>query len=220
MRQADYTAAQALIEECLAVQRELGDRAGLASSLGNLGLVASDLGDFARARVLQEECLAIKREVGDRRGIAITWSTSATSRRSRALSGQAGQVFGESLAEFRSLGDTRAEAQVLNNLALLASDQGDHRAAASLFRQGLVIQDQLGHRWGIAWSLEGLARASLELAEVDRALHLWSSAERLRAEIGARCHPVSAPSWTSTSLPLAPPSRSRTSIGFGKKAAR
>jgi hypothetical protein len=50
--------------------RELGDRAGIANSLNNLGNVACELGDFASARILHEECLVIDRELGDKWGIA------------------------------------------------------------------------------------------------------------------------------------------------------
>ena len=39
--QGDYPAARALYEESLAIGRELGDRSGIAGSLGNLGNVAS-----------------------------------------------------------------------------------------------------------------------------------------------------------------------------------
>src|SRR5208282_1687155 len=67
--QGDYPAARALEEESLAIRRELGDRSGIAGSLGNLGNVASGQGDYPAARALYEGSLAIRRELGDRIGI-------------------------------------------------------------------------------------------------------------------------------------------------------
>ena len=55
--QGDYPAARARHEESLAIWRQLGDRRGIAASLGNLGTVACDQGDLASARALHEESL-------------------------------------------------------------------------------------------------------------------------------------------------------------------
>jgi hypothetical protein len=43
-QQGDYAAARALDEESLAIQRQSGDRKGIAASLNNPGLVARDQG--------------------------------------------------------------------------------------------------------------------------------------------------------------------------------
>ena len=67
--QGDYPAARALLEESLAIRRELGDRWGIARALSNLGNVALNQGDYPAARALLEESLAIRRELGDRSGI-------------------------------------------------------------------------------------------------------------------------------------------------------
>src|SRR5207237_4890675 len=45
--QSDYASGRALLEESLAIGRELGDRTGIARSLNNLGIVAYHQGDYA-----------------------------------------------------------------------------------------------------------------------------------------------------------------------------
>ena len=52
-------------EQQLAIVREIGDRRGEGSALGNLGLAYRELGEPARARVLLEQALAIGREIED-----------------------------------------------------------------------------------------------------------------------------------------------------------
>ncbi len=69
--EGDYVSSRALLEECLAIARELGDRLGIAFALNGLGNVGAEQGDYPGARVLYEESLTIRRELGDRRGIAI-----------------------------------------------------------------------------------------------------------------------------------------------------
>ena len=70
--QEDHGAAQALLEESLAIFRELGNKRGIAYSLWSLGNVVHQQGDNGAAQALWEESLAIFRELDNKRGIA--WS--------------------------------------------------------------------------------------------------------------------------------------------------
>lgn len=67
----------------LAIAREIGDRSGEGSALGNLGLAYSNLGDARGAIGYHEQALAIAREIGDAVGAASTSFNLA-----RLLSGQ------------------------------------------------------------------------------------------------------------------------------------
>src|SRR5205823_4754594 len=66
-QQGDLRAARALLEEGLAISRELGDKFMMLWSLSNLGNVAHLEGDLGAARALLEESLAIARELGEKR---------------------------------------------------------------------------------------------------------------------------------------------------------
>jgi tetratricopeptide (TPR) repeat protein len=72
--QTDFEAASALVESALSIQRELGDRPGIAFSLLNLGMLARARGDHALARQLLEEGVATAREGGDRWVLALSLS--------------------------------------------------------------------------------------------------------------------------------------------------
>ena len=50
--------------------REIGDRQGEQTSLGNLGLIAEIMGDLDEAERLLKESLSITREIGNRHGEA------------------------------------------------------------------------------------------------------------------------------------------------------
>ena len=64
--QGDYEAARALLEESLAIFRELGDKRGIAWSLIGLAEVAQAQGDPEKARALLEEA----RPIGQGRTLA------------------------------------------------------------------------------------------------------------------------------------------------------
>ena len=62
--------ALALNEESLSLYEGLGDKAGMALALINLGDVARERGDEDRAVALYNEALTLHRELGNERGMA------------------------------------------------------------------------------------------------------------------------------------------------------
>jgi hypothetical protein len=79
----------ALYEECLALQRALGDMWGTASALINLGNVAYQQVDHGRAAPLLEEALLLGRNIGARALVAggmecLAWVAAARGQPHRA----------------------------------------------------------------------------------------------------------------------------------------
>ena len=68
----DRTAALAAYDQALRLYRAAGDRAGEASTLGNIGGVYRRLGEPQRALEYYGQALPIQREVGNRAGEAVT----------------------------------------------------------------------------------------------------------------------------------------------------
>ncbi|MBQ0994934.1 tetratricopeptide repeat protein, partial [Micromonospora sp. H61] len=85
---------QALVyyEQALPIRREIGDRAGEAVTLNNIGGVYAGLGDRQRALVYYEQALPIRREIGDRAGEAASRYNIATIHRA---AGNLDQAIGE-----------------------------------------------------------------------------------------------------------------------------
>ncbi len=52
----------------LSLCREIGDRLGEGNTLGNIGIVYDELGQYQEALAYYEQALAIAQEIGDRRG--------------------------------------------------------------------------------------------------------------------------------------------------------
>jgi predicted ATPase/class 3 adenylate cyclase len=188
-RQGDFAAAKSLHEEALIIQRSLGDRRGIASSLSNLGIVAREQNDNATAKALYEESLALRRELGDQWGIGAALNNLGLVVLHDGDYPAAKALYGESLKVFRDLGNRQATASPLSNLGLVLYQQGDYAGARTLYQESLGIFWELRDRWGIALSLEGLAYVALALARPIQATRLWGGAERLREEIGCPLPP-------------------------------
>jgi predicted ATPase len=184
--QGDCERASALHLECLALRRRLGDRAGTAASLGNLGNVRRRQGDFAGAAALHEESLAIKRELGDKPGIAASLINLGVVAEQRGDGARAAALCEESLALKREVGDTWGVAAALNNLGSIASQLGDYPRAEKLHEESLALKRALGDKLGMIYSLNNLAGMARSQGDYERAAALFAESLLLSREMGAR----------------------------------
>ena len=184
--QTDYRAARALLEQSLAISRELGAHGDIARALNSLGNVAIEQGDYPAARALYEESLAIRRELGDRRGMAallrnlgiIAYELGDLSA-SRALSEEA-------LAISRDLGDRGTIADELNNLGTVAIEQGNLASARALNEESLAIGRELGDWDVIATSVHNLGIVAYLQSDLASARALYMQGLATRRELGDR----------------------------------
>jgi predicted ATPase/DNA-binding XRE family transcriptional regulator len=75
----------------------------------------------------------------------------------------------ESLAIFRALGERRAVANSLHNLAIVVAGLGDVGRAWSLYEESLGLWRRVGERWGITAVLRGMAQLALMQQDAERA---------------------------------------------------
>ncbi len=185
----DTERAERLCEESLTLCRELGDRAGIAFSLYQLGELARTTDNPTIARMRTEEALALWREVGDKEGIAwallnLAWFVSDQGEYTKAHA-----LLEESLAMLRALGNKRGIARSLFLLAwVLFVSQGDPAPARSLLEEGLIIFRELGDKESITECLSFLGRLSLSQGDTTAGRSLLEESMRLSREIGSQWH--------------------------------
>lgn len=191
-RQGDYVRARSLHEQSLEIKRELGDRAGIASSLDNLGLIARDQGDYPKARTLHEEGLAIRRELNDRVNIAPSLNNLGLVAREQTDLALARSLHQESLAVYRELGDRAGIASALENLGDLSREQGDYDRARSLLEECLAISRQVGARYLVAQTLNDLGLTRRAQGDPVEARAAFDESLAVFRELGDRSGVASA----------------------------
>ena len=184
--QTDYPAAQALLEQSLALSRAFDDRRGIALALNNLGGVAIEQGNLPAARALYEESLGLLRELGDRHVAAGVLGNLAMVAHDCSDLGGARALAEESLALSRELGDQGRVADALNTLSSVASDLGDLATASRLAQESLAIGRDLEDRDCIASSLRHLAMVAFLRGEFGDAHSLYREALAILLELGDR----------------------------------
>ncbi len=180
----NYDTARALLEEGLAIRKEMDDRRGIAESLVVLGSVARNQGDVTSARVLNEKSLAIFRELSDRQGIADALTNLAKISQDQRDWTAARALHEECLAMRRALDDRQSIAASLGNIGFVTLNQGDFASARSLLEEGLSTFRESGHRRGAAWLLDLLGEVARCQADYERAEAFYNESLMLWREMG------------------------------------
>jgi predicted ATPase/class 3 adenylate cyclase len=193
--QNDYYYGRRVYEESLAIWRELGDAQGIATLLGDLGILTFGRGDLDAARNLHEESLAIWRRLGNRWGAATSLNNlGRVVYRQGDLEG-ARSLFQESLATMREVGDQQDIAVALANLGFVALSAGDFPTARSFFEDGLAVQHEVRDKLRIAYFLLGYACLAAAQGQGERAARLFGAEEAVREELGAPFRRVDRPDY-------------------------
>ncbi|MEA5519433.1 CHAT domain-containing tetratricopeptide repeat protein, partial [Limnoraphis robusta] len=129
--------------QSLPLTRQVGDKAGEAVTLNNIGLVYYALGDSQTALDFYNQSLPLTRQVGDKAGEATTLNNigsvyNALGDRQTAL-----EFYNQSLPLRRQVGDKAGEALALNNIAFLKRSQGNLTEALTDMELAINIIEEL-----------------------------------------------------------------------------
>jgi predicted ATPase/DNA-binding XRE family transcriptional regulator len=178
------TRATDLFEDALARFETIGDIWGACNCLNHLGLNAENRGDAAAAASFFERFLA---DVVEHRG--------TNTLRSVALGNLAVayRYLGNHEAALELSTEARRLAEAANSsynlaaacctLSVLALDRGEIGRAASLAREGLVIQREIGAPWELAGALEDAAAVMSAGHHAESAARVCGAAFALRTAI-------------------------------------
>ena len=183
-RQGDYRSARALLNESLAIRRELGDRSGIGQVLNALGLIAREQGDYAAARALHEESLALGRELGDQWGTGHALNNLGMVAYEEGNYAAARALHAEGLAIRRDLGDKFSVSQSLNNIGMVATAQKEYALARTVYEESLALKRELGDRLGTAYVINNLGDVAYHQGDDEAARTLYEESLRIKRELG------------------------------------
>lgn len=180
---ADYPHAEALFTEGLALRRQIGDRAAIAGTLGNLGATAMYQGHYDQAMVSLEESLALSRELGINSLIPILGNLSMAA----GLQGnhaRAVELLEECLALSQQAGNTWSIANALMSLGEQQRELGHFAQAATALHESLTLWQTLGEQTGVAHTTGMLGRLAHDQGDYAQAQAAFSESLRLAQDVG------------------------------------
>jgi predicted ATPase/Flp pilus assembly protein TadD len=157
---------------CLAaldLRRALGDDAGAARTLADLGWITWLACDFPEARRISQESLELAKKVGDPRGAAQALSNIGWSFFFEGDLEKAREAYDRCLAIRRELADRRGIAIMVWLLGWTAGRCGDHTRAFEMLDEAMSAFQAVGDVRLYAYALVALAEISLRTSDVRRA---------------------------------------------------
>jgi len=179
-----YTEAQPLLEESLAIAREIGDKARVAMTLQPLHEAALGQGDRDAAWRFAEEAVALARELPDRRELAAALTALAQMNRLDGRLDAAEPLYDQAVVLVRELGDRESIAIGLLNLGMVAIGRGAHDRARSMLLEALAIAEESGSKPVGQSVLEVSAGLAASLRRWDAAARFYGVAEAQAGETG------------------------------------
>jgi tetratricopeptide (TPR) repeat protein len=180
----EFTKAIEVLEQALAIAREMSDRGGEATDLGHLGNCYYDLGQIPRAIDLYEQALAIAWEVGNRASEAKHLGNLGNCYSDLGQISRAIDLYEQALAIERDTGDRQGEANHVGSLGECYRDLGQISRAIDLYEQALAITREIGYRYWEAGCLNNLGEAHGDLGRWDQGAQYCRQAIEVADAIG------------------------------------
>ncbi|MGH3712396.1 MAG: tetratricopeptide repeat protein [Micromonosporaceae bacterium] len=175
-----------LLQDSVAIRRELGDRHGEAAGLKNLATAYTERGQYVEALECAERAVSLWRMTGDRYGEAVILLTMGQVKRRMGELDTAAELLSQYLTIFQKTDHRRAQASALDDLGSTALDRGDVVTAVDCYQRALTLNRDLQADAGVAWNLVGLGEAHRRSGEPRRAVEMCEEALTISRQIGTQ----------------------------------
>ena len=168
----DATQRQACLEEALALARERGDAITMAGALDNLGVLATDLGNFSQARSWLEESLALQRPLGAP-GYVSTLQYLTEMATCEGNYAEARAFCNEGLTMSKNAGMTGNYLWLLTDLGVLAMQEGKYAEAHACLEEKIELSENVGNTMSALWARADMAYTALRQGNTAYAKELF-----------------------------------------------
>jgi tetratricopeptide (TPR) repeat protein len=181
-----YEKAIALLQQCHNINEEMGNRQGVAISLGNLGNCYYALGQYEKAIAHHQQSLEIDEEIGFRQGVVNSLSNLGNCYEYLGQYEKAIALLQQCHNINEEMGNRQGVAISLCGLGSCYNSLGQYEKAISYYQQSLEISEEMGDRKGAAISLGNLGVSYKNLGQYEKAIAYYQQYHDISEEIGYR----------------------------------
>jgi class 3 adenylate cyclase/tetratricopeptide (TPR) repeat protein len=183
-RRGELETAQHPLTDSLILARNIGDKAGEATSLHHLGTVSYYFGNLAESHRYLEDALQIRYELENLPDQAASLTNLVGVYHALGDYARSEQMAREALSIYQTIGNRREEATVLNNLAAIHHTLGQLQTARIEHQQALALYQTLDNRLGESLAANNLALVLYDLSEYEEARRFAQRALQIDRAIG------------------------------------
>ena len=180
----EYDEASRLLEESLAIARELGDQEQVIATLESLGFAEFGRGRFEAARAYAEEALSLARKSGDQRILASALNAVAQMHRADGNVAAAAPLYDEVVTLGRRLDDMELVAIGLLNLTMTYVARAAYTEATKALREIIALARQTRSMPVGQSALEVASGLAAGVGEGELALRFFGAAEANARDTG------------------------------------
>jgi len=180
----NFTQAMPYFQKSLAIQEEIGDKAGKGNTLNNISAIYQAQGDYATALDYLKKSLAIRQKIGDKAGEGITLNNIATAYQAQGDYETTLDYLKKSLAIRQEISDKAGEGTTLNNIATVYQAQGDYMTALDYLKKSLAIIQEIGDKKNEGGALNNIAAVYKAQGDYATALDYLKKSLAIQEEIG------------------------------------
>lgn len=166
--------AREIIQQSLALYRELGNKLRVAGALLNLGIIHASEWDFDQAIEHYHQSLKIYEDIGAKHSSHFVLSNIGDAYRLKGDLDQAQEHYLKGLAIVEKLGYTSAIAQFHTHLGATLFQRGDLDRAQDYLERGWKIREESGNKSSWPESLIRLIMLAIEQNALEQAQHYLS----------------------------------------------
>ena len=185
--QGNYAQALEQYQKSLRFQEEIGDKAGIAATLNNIGETHRSQGDQTKALKDFQKSLRIQEEIGNKTGIARSLNNLGIVHYGEGHYAKALEHFQKSLRIRDEIGDKDGIAASLNNISEAHRSQGNYTQALQFTERAADLATQIGSRRTLWDAHTNAGKAFFALKQLDQARRSFDQAiatiESLRDQV-------------------------------------
>jgi CHAT domain-containing protein/Tfp pilus assembly protein PilF len=183
-QQGQYPQALAVYRLAQAIAEPIGDKLGIATVLGNIGVVHRAQGNYEQALEFHQKSLAQFEALADKPGIATALMGIGNIHASQGSYAQALEFFQKSLTQREALGDQAGIATVLGNIGVVHKEQGNYAQALEFYQRSLTQLEALGDELSIATVLGNIGVVHAAQGNYGQALEFFQKSLSLKEALG------------------------------------
>jgi CHAT domain-containing protein/Tfp pilus assembly protein PilF len=182
--QGNYPQALTLYRLAQSIAEQIGDKAGIAATLDNVGIVHQSQGNYAQALEFHQKSLKMEEELDNKAGIAATLINIGIVHESQGNYTQALEFYQKGLSLAEQIGHKPWIVNALNNIGIVHKSQGNYAQALQFYQKSLRMREELGDKAGMAAALTNIGTVHTLQSNYAQALEFYQKSLRMREELG------------------------------------
>ncbi|MDC3388303.1 tetratricopeptide repeat protein [Flavobacteriaceae bacterium] len=183
---SDYSKAMEYQEKSLVLQKQEGDKRGIAGTLHAIAIINRKKGNYVKAVDYYNKSIAINKQLNNQKGIANSEVAKGVVYSMQGNYPKALGFFKSSLKRYEQLDDQNGISGSLTNIGSIYEEQKKHDSALDYYQKALAIQKLLNNQYYVSTLLHNMGNVSLGKGDYSKALDFFAQSKTINEKLGSK----------------------------------